>query len=96
MQLPLPELEQLFRLHRTLMFFVNQRLKVIPNELADPEEFAALEPNLRVQVRDAFLNHRELIDAFAKENPGIFPRRNWPSSDPGDTWFSVSLWCSGN
>jgi len=31
------ELELLFRLHRAMMFFVNQRLKVIPNKIATPE-----------------------------------------------------------
>jgi hypothetical protein len=28
------DVELFFRLHRTLMFFVNQRLKVIPDKLA--------------------------------------------------------------
>ena len=37
-----------FKLHRTLMFFVNERLKVIPNKLSTPEEFAALPPELRL------------------------------------------------
>ena len=39
-----PELDLFFRLHRTLMFFVNQRLKVIPDDLATPEEFSGLSP----------------------------------------------------
>jgi hypothetical protein len=46
--------ELLFRLHRTLMFFVNQRLKVLPDELASPEAFSALAPQVRLKVRDAF------------------------------------------
>jgi hypothetical protein len=58
-----------FRLHRTLMFFVNQRLKVVPDELATPEDFAALVPEVRVKVRDALLDHRDLIPAFVDENP---------------------------
>ena len=31
MLLPPHELEQFFKLHRAIMFFVNQRLKVIPD-----------------------------------------------------------------
>ena len=30
------DVELFFKLHRTLMFFVNQRLKVIPDDLATP------------------------------------------------------------
>ena len=48
-----PDLELFFRLHRTLMFFVNQRLKVVPDDLATPDEFAALSPEVRLKVRDA-------------------------------------------
>ena len=31
--------ELFFKLHRALMFFVNQRLKVIPDDIASPEVF---------------------------------------------------------
>jgi hypothetical protein len=64
-----PDVELFFRLHRALMFFVNQRLKVIPNEVASPEEFSSLSPEVRLKVRDAFLNHTDLIQAFVEENP---------------------------
>jgi len=30
------DVELFFKLHRSLMFFVNQRLKVIPDDLASP------------------------------------------------------------
>ena len=36
-----PDAALFFRLHPTLMFFVNQRLKVLPDEVASPEEFIA-------------------------------------------------------
>jgi hypothetical protein len=52
MLLPPHELELFFRLHRALMFFVSQRLKVIPTKLASPDEFAALSPEVRLKVRD--------------------------------------------
>jgi hypothetical protein len=69
MLLPPHELKLFFKLHWTLMFFVNQRLKVIPDNLATPEDFAALSPEVRVKVRDAFLKHSDLIQAFVDENP---------------------------
>jgi len=61
--------ELFFRLHRTLMFFVNQRLKVIPDKLATPEEFAALSPNVALKVRDALNANLDLIESFVDENP---------------------------
>ncbi|MEQ1829072.1 MAG: DUF6398 domain-containing protein [Pirellula sp.] len=63
------ELELFFKLHRALMFFVNQRLKVIPNQVASPEEFAALSPQVRIEVRDALNANLDLIESFAAENP---------------------------
>jgi hypothetical protein len=63
------DLELFFRLHRTLMFFVNQRLKVIADKVATPEEFAALSPQVRLKVRDALNAHLDLIESFVEENP---------------------------
>ena len=65
------DVERFFRLHRTLMFFVNRvtALGVIPDNLATPEEFAALPPRTRLGVRDALLDHPDLIQAFVDENP---------------------------
>jgi hypothetical protein len=48
---------------------VNQRLKVIPDTLASPDEFAALSPGVRLQVRDALNANLPLIEAFVDENP---------------------------
>jgi hypothetical protein len=50
------------------MFFVNRRLKVIPNDVASPDEFSSLSPEVRLKVRDAFLNHADLLPAFVDEN----------------------------
>jgi hypothetical protein len=69
MLLPPNELELFFRLHRTLMFFVNQCLRVIPSKLATPEEFAAQAPEVRVKVRDALNANVDLIESFVAENP---------------------------
>jgi hypothetical protein len=61
--------ELCFKLHRALMFFVNQRLRVLPDDVASPEEFSSLPPDVRLKVRDAFLNHTDLMGAFVEENP---------------------------
>jgi hypothetical protein len=50
------------------MFFVNERLKVISDKVASPEEFACLSPEVRIKVRDALVTNLELIESFAVEN----------------------------
>jgi hypothetical protein len=61
--------ELFFRLHRALMFFVNQRLKVIPDDVTSPEEFSSLSPEVRLKVRNVFVKHTDLIQQFVEENP---------------------------
>ncbi len=63
------DVELFFRLHRTLMFFVNERLEVIPNKLATPDEFFAQSPEDRLKVRDALSARLDLIESFVDENP---------------------------
>jgi hypothetical protein len=63
------DVELFFKLHRALMFFVNQRLTVVPDEIASPEEFAALSPEIPLKVREAFLSHADLLQSFVDENP---------------------------
>jgi hypothetical protein len=63
------DLEQFLKLHKSLMFFVNQQLKVIPDKIGSPEDFAALPPELRVKVREALNADLDLIELFAAENP---------------------------
>ena len=72
MHLDNAELELFFRLHRSLMFVVNQRLKVIPGGVTTPEGFSALSPELRFKVRVAWLENLELTEVFASENPYRF------------------------
>jgi hypothetical protein len=67
-----PDALLFFRLHRTLMFFVNQRLGVLGN-LDSPEHFAAQAPEDRLKVRDALLDHLDLIQLFVDENPAHLP-----------------------
>jgi hypothetical protein len=66
------DVELFFKLHRALMFFVNQRLKVIHHKVTTPDEFAVLPPELRLKVRDALSSHVDLIEAFVAENPASF------------------------
>src|SRR6266404_2824022 len=61
-----------FKLHRTLMHFVNQRLQVVP-DIGSPEEFATLPPEIRLRVREAFLDEADLIEVFVDQNPAHFP-----------------------
>src|SRR3954453_15940383 len=63
------DVELFFKLHRALMFFVNQRLRVLPDDVASPDAFSSLSPEVRLKVRDAFLGHTDLIQQFVDENP---------------------------
>src|SRR5262245_46326889 len=63
------DVELFFKLHRALMFFVNQRLQVLPDDVASPDAFSSLSPQVRLKVRDAFLKHTDLIQQFVDENP---------------------------
>lgn len=68
-----PDAYRFFRLHRSLTFFVNQRLEAIPDCPAGPDVFSALAPEARLKVRNALLLHMCLIQAFADENPFHLP-----------------------
>jgi hypothetical protein len=61
-----------FKLHRALMFFVSQRLSVISDNPASPEDFAALAHEVRLKVRDALISQPGLIHSFVDENPAHF------------------------
>ena len=64
--------ELFFKLHRSLMFFVNQRLGIVP-DIASPDDFSGLPPEIRVEIRSAFLEEVDLIESFADENPAKLP-----------------------
>jgi hypothetical protein len=42
--------ELFFKLHRALMFFVNQRLRVLPDDVASPEAFSSLPPEEPIRI----------------------------------------------
>ncbi len=60
--------ELFFKLHRSLMHFVNVRLKVAP-ETASPAEFSALPPRSRADVRNALVAELGLVEEFVDKNP---------------------------
>jgi hypothetical protein len=68
MLLPPKDAGLFFKLHRSLMCFVNQRLGIVP-DVADPSEFSGLPLETRFKVREAFLENVGLIESFAEENP---------------------------
>src|SRR5262249_36431577 len=72
MQLSLEDVDLFFSLHRCLMFFVNQRLNVLDEKVATPEAYSGLPAKTRIKVHQALVDHRDLIDAFADENPFHF------------------------
>jgi hypothetical protein len=72
MQLSPQDCRLFYKLHPALMFFGNQKLKVIPDKPADPVEYYALEPEKRMQVRDALHAQPDLIDQFVQLNPFAF------------------------
>ena len=72
MQLSLDDVKIFFRLHRSLAFYVNQRLEVLDEKIATPEEYSRLSPEPRMKVHQALLDRIDLIDAFADANPFHF------------------------
>jgi Domain of unknown function (DUF6398) len=57
-----------FKLHRSLMCFVNERLQIVP-DVGTPEQFSALPPETRLKVRKALLDEMDLIQVFVDANP---------------------------
>ena len=71
-QLHIDEGKLFYKLHPALMFFANERLKLLPDDVADPEEYTSLPPETRIKVRDALHAQPDLIDEFVRENPFDF------------------------
>ncbi len=60
--------ELFFKLHRSLMCFVNEQLQVVPG-ISTPDQFAVLPPETMLEVRSEFLNETDLIQSFVDQNP---------------------------
>ena len=57
------------RLYPGLLCFVNRRLGITTTRFIKPRHFGRLPTDERIKVRDALLEHMDLIDAFVAENP---------------------------
>ena len=68
MLLSTDDAELFFKLHRSLMCFVNERLQIIP-AIGSPDEFSSLPLETRHEVRNAFLDETDLIELFVDANP---------------------------
>jgi hypothetical protein len=66
------DLNLFIRMQQAFLFFVNQRLQVLPDKTTSLVEFAATPPQLALKVRDAFLANTGLLQAFIDENPAGF------------------------
>lgn len=66
-QLAPDEVQLFFKLHWSLMIYVNDQLGIVP-DISSPAMFSALSPEMRVQVRDALVKQPKLIDRFVDEN----------------------------
>ena len=61
---------QLFhKLHKALMIYVNQKLKIVKRNPPSHGRFQAFPLEERLKLRNALHKHRELIDDFVGENP---------------------------
>jgi len=97
MPLSISEIEQFLRLHRTLLVYVNQRLRVIPEQPTSADALAQLPSQIRVKVRDALLANVDLIESFAAENPYHLPEeeldivRSWRHMVAGEFYVFREL-----
>ena len=66
------EAKLFFKLYWTLLFFVNDRLQVLPNKLASPDEIGHQHPEAVLQVRNALVKEIDLIESFVDQNPAHF------------------------
>ncbi len=60
-----------FKLHSSLMCFVNERLEIVPGA-QDPDAYRTLSADLRLKTRNALLNNMDLVEMFVDVNPFKF------------------------
>ena len=60
-----------FKLHSSLMCFVNERLEIVPGA-QDPDAYRTLSADLRLKTRNALLNNMDLVEMFVDLNPFKF------------------------
>ena len=62
------EVELFFKLHCSLMCFVNERLEIVPGGRS-PNGFRALSADSRLKVRNALLHNMDVVEMFVGLNP---------------------------
>jgi len=60
-----------YKLYPALMFYANQKLKVVDEMACEFEQYLATPGKLLLKVRNELHAHQELIDRFLQENPAI-------------------------
>jgi len=61
-----------FRLHRSLMCYVNQRLGMVP-DVAGPDDVSGLPLETRLELRNALAEGSDLIESYVERNPSELP-----------------------
>ncbi len=93
MNLDPDDCELFYKLHKALLLFVNNRLELVEPPPGSAKTTAALPPEQRLMLRDALLEHMDLIDAFVNENPfGLDPEeldivRSWKDLVAGEFYI---------
>ena len=67
------DLRLFYKLHKALMLFVGQRLRIVEPPLASPDQVGKLPLEDRIKLRDALPANLDLIDEFVSENPFNLP-----------------------
>jgi len=71
MKLEKKEIDELFKLHKSLMFFVNKKKNLIKG-ISSISEFKGASTEKVVRLRNAVVKDPTLIDSFIQENPFKF------------------------
>src|SRR4051812_18532748 len=58
-----------YKLYPALLFYANEKLKVVDKMASDLEHYLAVAGELRLKVRNALHAQQGLIDGFVRENP---------------------------
>lgn len=69
MRLSIEDGRSFYKLYPALLFYTNQKLKVVDEMATGIEQYLALPGESRLKVRNALHAHQELIDGFVRENP---------------------------
>jgi hypothetical protein len=69
MNLSLNEGKLFYDLYAAILSFVNRKLDVAPEQFSSLAEYMSVSPEVRLAIRDALFDKRELIDEFVTENP---------------------------